>query len=165
MEVLLDHVQRGIVNVLLLSMPVVLTAASIGLVVGILQAVTQVQEQTISAAPKILAVFLVLMLLGKFYAERLAGFTIHAVRLATEVIPKDDIYLLGPGEDLNSENSFFNKEPKIFSSGKNINVKEMMKSPMKYPSKGKKNAPFTLKVPPQHSSGANIVEKKQLKKK
>ena len=51
---------------LTISMPAVLTAASIGLVVGILQAVTQVQEQTIAAAPKVLGVFLVIMIMGSF---------------------------------------------------------------------------------------------------
>ena len=64
MEILLEFMGKGLLTMLMISMPCVLTAAFVGLIVGILQAVTQVQEQTIAAAPKILAVFLVLMFLG-----------------------------------------------------------------------------------------------------
>ena len=57
MEVLVEYLAKGFMTMLAISMPCVLTAAAIGLVVGIIQAVTQVQEQTIAAAPKIIAVF------------------------------------------------------------------------------------------------------------
>ena len=57
MELLMEYMARGFLVMLTISMPCVLVAAGIGLVVGILQAVTQVQEQTIAAAPKILGVF------------------------------------------------------------------------------------------------------------
>ena len=62
MEFLLEYLAKGFLIMLAISMPCVLTAAGIGLVVGILQAVTQVQEQTIAAAPKILGVFLVIII-------------------------------------------------------------------------------------------------------
>ena len=63
-EVLLEYLAKGFLIMLSISMPCVLTAAGIGLVVGILQAVTQVQEQTIAAAPKILGVFLIIVIGG-----------------------------------------------------------------------------------------------------
>lgn len=53
MEILLEYLAKGFMIMLAISMPCVLVAAGIGLVVGILQAVTQVQEQTIAAAPKL----------------------------------------------------------------------------------------------------------------
>ena len=56
-----------------ISMPCVLTAAAIGLVVGIIQAVTQVQEQTIAAAPKIFAVFLVIIIGGMGFIKLLTN--------------------------------------------------------------------------------------------
>ena len=49
-EVLLEYLAKGFLIMLSISMPCVLCAAGIGLVVGILQAVTQVQEQTIADA-------------------------------------------------------------------------------------------------------------------
>jgi type III secretory pathway component EscS len=63
-EMLLEHLGKGFITMLAISMPCVLTAAAIGLVVGIVQAVTQVQEQTIAAAPKIFALFVLLMVGG-----------------------------------------------------------------------------------------------------
>ena len=57
LEVLVEYLAQGFLIMLAISMPCVLVAAGIGLVVGILQAVTQVQEQSISAAPKNLCVF------------------------------------------------------------------------------------------------------------
>ena len=64
MEILTEYLSKGFMTMLAISMPCVLTAAAIGLVVGILQAVTQVQEQTIAAAPKIFAVFFVIIVGG-----------------------------------------------------------------------------------------------------
>ena len=61
MELMMEHLANGFIVMLLITMPLVLTAAAIGLVVGILQAVTSVQEQTIAAAPKILMVFLMII--------------------------------------------------------------------------------------------------------
>lgn len=57
-EVLAEYLARGFLVMLTISMPCVLVAAGVGLVVGILQAVTQVQEQTIAAAPKFWQYFL-----------------------------------------------------------------------------------------------------------
>ena len=55
MELLTEYLAKGFMTMLSISLPCVLVAASVGLVVGILQAVTQVQEQTIAAAPKIIS--------------------------------------------------------------------------------------------------------------
>ena len=73
MEMLMEYMGKGLITMLMISMPCVLVAAGVGLVVGILQAVTQVQEQTIAAAPKILAVFLVLMIMGMGYIKLLTN--------------------------------------------------------------------------------------------
>ena len=71
MEILIEFFAKGLMTMLMIAMPCVLTAACVGLVVGILQAVTQVQEQTIAAAPKIFTVFLVIILLGSMYMKML----------------------------------------------------------------------------------------------
>ena len=71
MELLLEYLAKGFMTMLAISMPCVLTAAAIGLVVGIIQAVTQVQEQTIAAAPKIFGVFLVIVIGGMGFIKLL----------------------------------------------------------------------------------------------
>ena len=94
MELLLEFMGKGIIMMLSIALPCVLTAAAIGLVVGILQAVTQVQEQTIAAAPKITAVFLVILILGTGFTKMLSELLTEAVHLSCEVIPKNEQYVL-----------------------------------------------------------------------
>jgi flagellar biosynthesis protein FliQ len=79
----------------LLSMPAVLTAAVLGLVVGILQAVTQVQEQTIAAAPKILGVFLLLVVTGGLMLNAMNEYLRESFILGFQEIPKqtDDMVM------------------------------------------------------------------------
>ncbi|MAQ19105.1 MAG: flagellar biosynthetic protein FliQ [Sandaracinus sp.] len=61
--------------VLLVSAPPLLVALAIGLVVGLLQAVTQVQEQTLSFVPKLVAVATVLVVGGGWMGGQLLRFT------------------------------------------------------------------------------------------
>jgi flagellar biosynthesis protein FliQ len=94
MELLLEHLGRGLMLSLVLSLPAVLMAASIGLVVGILQAVTQVQEQTIAAAPKILGVFMILLIGGGLMMTLLEDYVRESFQIAFNEIPQDGVYIL-----------------------------------------------------------------------
>lgn len=93
-EILAQYLAKGFLVMLTISMPCVLVAAGIGLVVGILQAVTQVQEQTIAAAPKILGVFLVIIIGGFGFIKVLNNLFIEGMGLAFNVVPKNDTYVL-----------------------------------------------------------------------
>jgi len=133
MDILMGHMGHGIWLILLLSMPAVLLAAGIGLVVGILQAVTQVQEQTISAAPKLVFVFLLVIFGGPFIVETLKDFMLESVHLGMEVIPRSETMVLPPkprlayGEE-NSRMEFFKEPQHLGGPGK---IKEMMGQPTK----------------------------------
>lgn len=94
MEILTEYFAKGLIVMLMIAMPCVITAAAIGLVVGILQAVTQVQEQTIAAAPKIFAVFLVIIILGMGYLKILTNLFNEGSVIAFEVVPKNDEFVL-----------------------------------------------------------------------
>lgn len=61
--------------ILMLSAPVLLAGMAVGLAVSIFQAVTQIQEMTLSFVPKILAVFLVLLALAPWMMEIILRFT------------------------------------------------------------------------------------------
>ncbi len=61
--------------VLLVSAPVLLVSLAVGLTVGLLQAVTQVQEQTLSFVPKLVAVALTLAVGGGWIGGELVRFT------------------------------------------------------------------------------------------
>lgn len=57
--------KEGLYLVLILSAPPVLMAMIVGLFVSLLQATTQVQEQTLTFVPKLVAIILVLAFLGQ----------------------------------------------------------------------------------------------------
>lgn len=62
--------------ILLLSAPMLLAALSVGLVISILQATTQVQEQTLSFVPKIVATFMALIITGSWIANMVGGYAV-----------------------------------------------------------------------------------------
>lgn len=94
MEILVEYLAKGFMVMLAISMPCVLVAAAVGLVVGILQAVTQVQEQTIAAAPKICLVFLSIIILGGFFMKIMTNYVYEGVHLAFQITPKNDTFVL-----------------------------------------------------------------------
>lgn len=96
MEILMQHMGNGMMLSLMLSLPIVLIAAGIGLIVGILQAVTQVQEQTIAAAPKILGVFTALLIGGGLMMTLLENYVRESFHIAFNEIPQDGTFILPP---------------------------------------------------------------------
>ena len=94
MEVLVEYMAKGFMVMLSVSLPCVLVAAAVGLVVGILQAVTQVQEQTIAAAPKIVLVFLTIVILGGYFIKILTNFLYEGSNIAFNVVTKNDTFVL-----------------------------------------------------------------------
>lgn len=65
---------RALFLVIKVSAPVLLVSLTIGLIISIFQAVTSIQEQTLTFVPKIVSVFLVLILLGNWMLTQLSGF-------------------------------------------------------------------------------------------
>ena len=57
-----------------MSLPVLLTSMIIGLVVSIFQTVTSIQEQTLTFVPKVIGVFLMIMMIGNWMLTELSGF-------------------------------------------------------------------------------------------
>ena len=59
----------------LLSAPALLTAMAVGLVIGLLQAITSIQEQTLSFVPKAAAIGIVLIVTGSWVLRELVRYT------------------------------------------------------------------------------------------
>jgi flagellar biosynthetic protein FliQ len=70
----LDIVREAIYNVIICAAPILLISLVVGLIVSIFQTVTSIQEQTLTFVPKILAVFVGLMIFGSFILETLTNF-------------------------------------------------------------------------------------------
>ena len=75
-------VRDGIIVVLIISGPLVMAAAFIGLIVGVLQAATQVQEQTIGSALKIIGVFGIIIFAGFWMYQYLNQYTSRSLSSA-----------------------------------------------------------------------------------
>ncbi len=71
----LDLARRAIVLALQLSLPILSLSLVIGVVVSLFQAVTQIQEQTLTFVPKLLALSVALVLLGPWMLHAIVGFT------------------------------------------------------------------------------------------
>ena len=71
---------------LLLCAPVVLVSLVVGLVISIGQTVTSVQEQTLTFAPKILAVVGLLMWCASWYVETLRQYTLNLFSYMLELV-------------------------------------------------------------------------------
>ena len=71
----LDIVQAAIWTVLAASGPAVLAAMIVGIVVALLQALTQVQEITLTFVPKILAVLAAVAISAPFIGSQISIFT------------------------------------------------------------------------------------------
>lgn len=61
--------------ILILSGPPILISMTVGLLVAIFQAATQIQEQTLSFTVKLIAVILTLFLMGGFLGQQITQFT------------------------------------------------------------------------------------------
>jgi len=66
--------QEGLLHLLMVSAPVLLTVLSVGLVVSIFQAATQISEATLSFVPKVVAAVLVLAFAGPWMMSTLVEY-------------------------------------------------------------------------------------------
>lgn len=71
----LDIVQAAIWTVVVASGPAVLAAMIVGVVIAFIQALTQVQEMTLTFVPKILAVLVTVALSASFVGAQISIFT------------------------------------------------------------------------------------------
>lgn len=71
---LITHASNALFLVLVLSLPPILVAASVGVAVGLVQALTQIQEQTVSFALKLAAIILVIFMLMGWVGAELLGY-------------------------------------------------------------------------------------------
>jgi len=78
-DVLLQHMNETLLLVLYLSAPVLGVAAAVGLVVGLLQAVTQVQDQSLPQVMKLIAVLVMIALFG-------AGLSVPLLRQTRDIL-------------------------------------------------------------------------------
>ena len=74
-EFVIGIIRQGLEMTILVSAPLLLTALVTGLVVSVFQAATQINEMTLSFIPKLLAIFVVMILAGPWMVTTMVDFT------------------------------------------------------------------------------------------
>lgn len=75
--VIIDIARSALYLVLKTAAPMLIASLLVGLIVSVLQTVTSIQEQTLTFVPKLIAVFLILMLFGGWIFNLLKEFTVE----------------------------------------------------------------------------------------
>lgn len=73
-DVVIRSIREGLILVLILSAPPLLASLAVGLVVGVFQAATQIQDQTVSFVPKLVVVVLIIIAVGPIMGAQLLRF-------------------------------------------------------------------------------------------
>lgn len=76
-EAVTDMIRDGLFVVLKTALPLLLVSLCIGLIVSIFQTVTSIQEQTLTFVPKIIGVFLALILLGNWMMNNMVDYMVE----------------------------------------------------------------------------------------
>ena len=74
-EFIADLASRSLWIILLVSAPILGLGLAVGVAVSIFQAVTQIQEMTLTFIPKIIAIFIAILIFGKWMMLILLNFT------------------------------------------------------------------------------------------
>ncbi len=85
-EIIIDLFSETIRVILFLSAPMLLGGLLIGLLIAIFQATTQIQEATLAFVPKIVVVFLIMILTGSWLLNSLIDFTINVFNIIDLII-------------------------------------------------------------------------------
>jgi flagellar biosynthetic protein FliQ len=73
-SIVVSQVSKAILLIIIMSLPIILTAMIIGFSVSILQAITQVQEQTLSFVPKSMCVYAMIIILSPWMLNTILEF-------------------------------------------------------------------------------------------
>jgi len=79
----LDVARDAIWTIVLVSSPLMVVGLVVGVVISLIQALTQIQEMTLAFVPKILAIFVTLLLALPFMGDVLHA---HMMRLAARIV-------------------------------------------------------------------------------
>lgn len=85
MDMFTDLASKGLWLILVLSLLPLLASLIVGLVISLFQALTQIQEQTLTFVPKIIATILVIMITAGWMMDNLREFATQAFDLMLKV--------------------------------------------------------------------------------
>lgn len=74
-EFVIGFAKQAIELTLLISLPMLGVGLAVGVIVSVLQAATQIQEMTLTFVPKIVAIFVALLLAFPWIMDKMMGYT------------------------------------------------------------------------------------------
>lgn len=74
-DVVIDIARQALLVIIKASAPMLIVSLVVGLIVSIFQTITSIQEQTLTFVPKLIAIFIVLMLCGSWIFKLIMDFT------------------------------------------------------------------------------------------
>ena len=74
-DVVTEIVRDSLYTIIITAAPLLLVSLVVGLTISIFQTITSIQEQTLTFVPKILSIFLMLMLLGHWMLNNIISYT------------------------------------------------------------------------------------------
>lgn len=83
---LVTLLRDGLFQILIMIAPVLGVALVVGLVIAIFQAVTSIQEQTLTTVPKIFAILAVLALLGGWMFSSMRDYTVQIFQMIPQLV-------------------------------------------------------------------------------
>lgn len=74
-QTVLEVSKGAIMTLLIITSPIMLVALAIGLIIALFQALTSIQEMTLTFVPKIILVFVTIILLANWMGDNLATYS------------------------------------------------------------------------------------------
>lgn len=83
-----ELVRQAVMTAMLIGAPLLIVGMAIGLVVSLLQALTQIQDQTLNAVPKIVGMVIALVFCLPWIADRMIEYTKRTYTQIPEVVSR-----------------------------------------------------------------------------
>jgi flagellar biosynthetic protein FliQ len=76
-EIVIDIAKDTIYTIIITSAPLLLISLIVGLIISILQTATSIQEQTLTFVPKVICIFLAMMIFGGWILNTIVEFMVR----------------------------------------------------------------------------------------
>ena len=91
-QIAIDVARQSVHMVLLLAAPVLIVGVAVGLVVGVLQAMTQIHDQTVMFVAKLVAAVVVISICMPWFVEHYTGFSRDLIQQIPETVFESSTY-------------------------------------------------------------------------
>jgi len=78
--------RNSIMQLIILSLPVLLIGMLVGLIISVIQATTSLQEQTLTFVPKIIAILMTIIFLGPWMLTSMQEFTMKIILMIPQMV-------------------------------------------------------------------------------